>query len=107
MSDLYYSPEKFGLRVVDEVEFSSGAYEFDTSVLWQDIETGAFYVADDSGCSCPVPFEGVGRSDLLKIDRLQTLFEKRKSDSYYYEDNKSGIDAEVASLIGKYREAKR
>lgn len=27
--------------------------------------TGALFYADDSGCSCPMPFENVGRPDLV------------------------------------------
>jgi len=51
--NIYSATEKFGLETVGEVEFSSGAYEFDTTVVWRDKETGSLYVASDSGCSCP------------------------------------------------------
>jgi hypothetical protein len=113
--NIYSSPEKFGLRVVGEAEFSSGCYEFDTSVVWQDVETGDLYVADDSGCSCPIPFEDIGRGDLLRIDRLQTLLDyldKRKADSYRYDPDSewnqgevAEIDAACIALIHKTREA--
>lgn len=113
MSNIYYDPEKYGLRTLGEVEFSSGAYEFDLSVLWQDVETGAFYVADDSGCSCPSPFEGIGRGDLRKIGRLQDLIDYldgRKRESYRYDaedspDDAAAIDADCAGLIQTYRKA--
>lgn len=109
MSNIYSDPQKFGLAIVGEVEFSSGSYEFDTSVVWRDVETGALYYADDSGCSCPSPFQDTGRDDLKKIGRTQDLidyFEGRKRDSYRYdpEDNPeevSRIDAEVGELIMK------
>lgn len=115
MADLYYSPEKFGLRVIGEAEFSSGSYEFDTVVLWRDTETGAFYTAQDSGCSCPMPFEAIGREQMTRIERLQDLLDyldKAKADSYnyntdldYYAEDVTRIDAACAALVDKYREA--
>lgn len=55
-SNVYYSPEKYGLVPVGEVELYEPDYSFDILVLWQDKE-GKFYGATDSGCSCPSPFE--------------------------------------------------
>lgn len=62
MPDMYYSPEKFGLTVVGEVEFEGG-YGFDKTMVWRD-RCGTLMYADDSGCSCPTPFEGKGVNDL-------------------------------------------
>lgn len=110
MSNIYYDPEKFGLRTIGEVEFSSGSYEFDTTVVWQDVETGALYVGDDSGCSCPCPFEGMGRDNLHPIDGLQTLLDyldKRKAESYYYESaDATEVAAECIALVNKVRDAR-
>jgi hypothetical protein len=114
-SNPYSSPEKFGLRTIGEAEFSDGCYQFDTTVVWQDIETGAFYYADDSGCSCPSPFEGEDRTTITQIERLQDLIdhlEKRKTESYRYTSEwdtsaKAEIDGECASLVQAYREARR
>lgn len=114
-SNPYYSPEKFGLRTIGEAEFSSGAYEFDTSVLWQDATTGAFYVADDAGCSCPSPFESLGRDGMKPVERLQDLLDyldERERDSYRYSDDgwdkgaKAQIDDECAKLVRLYMEAR-
>lgn len=107
--DIYYSPEKFDLEVVGEIDFSSGSYEFDLTVVWRDTETGALYYADDSGCSCPSPFEYQGRDSLTRVTRTQDLidhFEDRKRDSYDYDPSDeysaaSRIDAEVGALILK------
>lgn len=116
-ANVYYDPEKFGLRIVGEAEFSSGSYEFDTSIVWQDVETGAMFYADDAGCSCPIPFDSLGRDDLTRINRLQDLIDyldERKRDSYRYDlnsewskDDVTAIDGECADLIQKYREARR
>ena len=69
MSNAYSSPEKFGLRVVGAVERPDLSWEFDMIVVWQDIETLRLYYAQDSGCSCPSPFEDHGRDDLAPITR--------------------------------------
>lgn len=55
--DPYHVPHKFGLEVVAEVELSEPCYSFDIAMVWWHLETDAFYVAQDSGCSCPSPFE--------------------------------------------------
>lgn len=91
MPNIYYDPEKFGLSIVGEVEFSNDSYEFDTTVVWRD-KNGTLYCASDSGCSCPSPFEDLGIADLTKIERIQDLidyFENRKNESYYYYDEDS------------------
>ena len=50
----YYAPEHYGLSIVGVVE-QDIAYEFDMFVIWTDGEK--YYWAEDSGCSCPIPFE--------------------------------------------------
>lgn len=50
------APEKFGCRAVAELD-TGGSYEFDMVCVVQVIETGDVYAAQDSGCSCPTPFE--------------------------------------------------
>jgi hypothetical protein len=61
-ANIYTHPEAYGLTVVADVEAASG-YEFDTFVIWRD-KTGAFWWAQDQGCSCPVPFDGKDLSNL-------------------------------------------
>jgi hypothetical protein len=63
MSDnIYYNPEKYGLTVVGEIEWSEPCYSFDTTVVWKD-KDGIYYWASDSGCSCPSPFEELNSLD--------------------------------------------
>lgn len=62
---MYYTPGKFGLEPITEIEYSTGTYEFDTRVVWRRGER--LVTARDSGCSCPVPFEGVGLPDLEDV----------------------------------------
>lgn len=58
MSNVYSSPEDFGLEEVTEVDWYDDSYGFDLTVVWRHKETGQLYWASDSGCSCPSPFEG-------------------------------------------------
>jgi hypothetical protein len=67
MPNIYYSPEKFGLKVVAELEYSDMNYVFDTLVVWAD-ENGVLYSARDAGCSCPTPFEDYG--SIAELDRV-------------------------------------
>lgn len=64
--NIYYDPSKFDLKLFDELEFSSGSYEFDTLVVWEDKE-GKLLWANDYGCSCPVPFAKFKLDDLREI----------------------------------------
>jgi len=57
MSNPYYNPEDFGLKILGEVEWSDECYQFDKTVLWEHPDTGKLYIAHDTGCSCPSPFE--------------------------------------------------
>lgn len=57
MSNVYYKPESFGVETVGEIELEEGLYSFNLVLVLRDLETGKFYVNQDSGCSCPSPFE--------------------------------------------------
>lgn len=57
--DPYSSPEKHGLTMVGEVEWADESYQFDLTAVWR-ADDGTLYWGDDSGCSCPSPFEDVG-----------------------------------------------
>ena len=82
MSNVYYSPEKFGLEILGELDFG-GAWEFDKYVVWWHEETQKAYWGHDSGCSCPSPFEGFNSledltefsiiPDMPKTDEVQTF----------------------------------
>jgi hypothetical protein len=53
----YYEPEKLGLEVrsLDELDLE---YEFNIMLIARPKgKVGQVYVAFDSGCSCPIPFE--------------------------------------------------
>ncbi len=88
--DPYYNPADFGLETVGEIDFSSGEYEFDLTVIWRRISDGAFVYADDSGCSCPSPFEDKGIEDLTVLRKginglndIKAVLEQRDAASYH------------------------
>ena len=105
MSSIYYAPEKFGLSEIGELDFSSGSYEFDYTVVWKD-QDGRLWYGEDSGCSCPSPFESLGVSDLTPIDSAATFdahLKARQTERYSGYVN----DAERRDLVAKVREALR
>lgn len=62
-SNLYCAPEDHGLRTVGEIDFSDDFYGFDLLVVLERPATGELLYAEDSGCSCPSPFEFVPLTD--------------------------------------------
>ena len=62
--DVYSSPERYGLRILDEIDDPEASYSFDMLVVWQH-EDGRLFWGGDSGCSCPSPFEGQDSIDNL------------------------------------------
>jgi hypothetical protein len=102
MASVYYDPDKFGLKVLGDIDWSSGLYEFDQTVVWQD-EQGQMYYADDSGCSCPSPFEAMGRDDLTPctFPELQAHLEKRLEGCR--DEEREGNQAAVVNLLGRLR----
>lgn len=82
----YYNPEKFGMKQVGMIDFSSGYYEFDYRVVWKH-KDGTYYTARDSGCSCPTPFEDYTKLDDLHIANISELIEEARTlaKSKYYE----------------------
>ncbi len=64
---VYYSPGKHGLKQVVEVNLSEPDYSFDLLVVWKHEESGKLYWAQDSGCSCPSPFEDYNSLESLDV----------------------------------------
>ena len=52
----YYNPEKLGLTM-NEFNESGMCYEYNTLCFFLTGD-GRIYSAQDSGCSCPIPFDG-------------------------------------------------
>lgn len=97
MANIYYDPQKFDLRIVGEVDWSDGSYQFDLFVVWQRESDGAFFWGRDSGCSCPSPFETMtGPKDLdviLSLDSVKEWLEATQAEESY------DRSVEVAELL--------
>lgn len=57
MSNVYYNPEEFGLVLVNCLDEPNLSYEYNTLIVLQHTATKRLFFAQDSGCSCPTPFE--------------------------------------------------
>lgn len=86
-SNPYYHPEVHGLETVGTVQWGIPCYDFDITAVWKNAE-GEYFLADDSGCSCPTPFEYVIASDLKPMTAhqvvadLQERLEREQKDDY-------------------------
>jgi hypothetical protein len=106
MANLYYDPEKFGLETVGEIDWSDGNYCFDYTVVWKRTSDGRFVYADDSGCSCPSPFEDKGVEDLTVLRKRGGLNDFK---AYCSEREAGGYDgtrtSEIAALLERMHAA--
>lgn len=85
MNNVYYDPEKFDLEIVAEHD-CAGSYEFDMLVVWRQKGSGRLLWAQDSGCSCPTPFEDIFIDDMREVDAkdpdwLRAVENQGRSDS--------------------------
>jgi hypothetical protein len=76
-NNIRYNPEEHGLTFIGEVELSEPCYSFDLLAVWRDKD--GYYLATDSGCSCPTPFENYnGKADLTgPLTKAQVIEESR------------------------------
>lgn len=100
----HYNPEACGLRLIDCLDKSSGCYEFAYLVVWQDIPTGSYYYATDSGCSCPEPFGDI--HCLADLTEIKDIYETERVFLSWLGNSKEGCSKlEVQALIDSLREA--
>ena len=74
---------------VCSVEWSGESWEFDLTAVFESKETGMLFYAEDSGCSCPIPFEEMSFDYLKPILRLQDWIDhtvSRMNDKYRRSD---------------------
>lgn len=107
----YNAPKSFGLVWVGELDYSSGSYEFDLTAVWWDPEAQTFRWADDSGCSCPSPFEDLWTLEEAEHGPLKRLREhliRRRFGSYNnqptYEEHTALLDRARAIQRGEVTE---
>lgn len=96
----YYSPEKFGLTTVGEIEWEEPCYSFDTTVVLKD-SNDVLYWASDQGCSCPMPFED---HDFPRQWRSGTFFDLADELSRRAGNDPSGYAApQIVELLARLR----
>lgn len=57
-------------EVLGDIEWVNADFEFNMSRVYRRKSDGALFGAWDSGCSCPIPFEGTTEADLFPIRRM-------------------------------------
>ena len=85
LANPYESPEQFGLEHVGEIQWGPVSYDFDLTAVFYRAEGNKFFLVDDSGCSCPSPFESTRVSDLgpaLTLDEAKADLDIRNKESY-------------------------
>ena len=101
--NFYYEPADCMLQTIGEIDWSSGSYEFDLTVVWKRDFDDRFVYAEDAGCSCPSPFDDKGLQDLTLIPSLSSFAE------HLAERNKNNYDGprdvEIAELLERMSKA--
>lgn len=87
----YYDADKIGWEMY-EIDFGEPNYSFNTLIFWK-TKTNEIYMAHDSGCSCPIPFEeykGKTPEDIAqKLTKVGSLEQAEEEfESHSEEDNK-------------------
>ena len=80
MSNIRTDPEDFGLTIAAQVDFIGG-YDFDIVALFRNSQ-GEFFIAADSGCSCPIPFEDITLQDLRPVRSVHDVMEFLRDPDY-------------------------
>ncbi|RJQ26113.1 hypothetical protein C4577_04225 [Candidatus Parcubacteria bacterium] len=75
--NVYSYPEKSGLKLIDALDETGLSYEFNTLIALKHNESNRIYWSQDSGCSCPIPFE----NEYFKDPDNTSLLELRSYDS--------------------------
>jgi hypothetical protein len=101
--NLYYSPEASNVDLIGTVQWGEASWDFDLTCVWRSKEDPTkFYVASDSGCSCPSPFENIELSELKPMTKHQALAALvQRGIEEDDEDWGSGSSADAAALIEK------
>lgn len=99
--DPYHQPGMFDLTTVGEIDWDNECYQFNMTVVWAG-KDGTVYWADDSGCSCPSPFEDINSLDDLskgtKWDALAHLQSQGEGNRRVDAGEYAALCAKVAAL---------
>ena len=104
--NVYYNPASWGMEIFAELDNPNLSYEYETLIVLKHVESGKFYWAHDSGCSCPTPFEDYGKLEDLTALTQQTFadFESEVKDFGYEPEL---MVAEKQDIVRKVKAALR
>lgn len=106
-ANISYYPESSGLEIVASIDEDGLCYEFNTLIVWRHIQTGRLFWAQDSGCSCPIPFEDYyfdspDTTNLEEINRSQfENFEREVNGFPAKQEERGDIIDTVKKLVMK------
>lgn len=105
----WWSGDHPDYETLDEIQWGGACYDFDLTRVWVHKPTGSLFVADDSGCSCPSPFESTTVGDLTPINSLWELqqylgLDRPQADRRYGSDYPDTVDDinRVVALVEKH-----
>lgn len=99
MSNIYYHPKDFGFEFVKDHD-ADGGCGFDTVIVLR--RGDEYFVAHDSGCSCPIPFEDVKVGDLTPVKSLGDV-DKFAREAWGEWRDEEDLNRHVAALIDGLR----
>lgn len=103
--NLYYDPQGFGLEAIGEIDWSDGCYQFDLTAVWRRAFDGRFVYAEDSGCSCPSPFENTGVDALTVLGKRGGLADFKAHLEERQADSGEDRSQEIAALVERMHAA--
>jgi hypothetical protein len=105
MTDLS-KPERVSLDSLTYVggfDWDHESYQFNETRVWKEAR-GRYYVASDSGCSCPMPFEDIDYTDQAygpyNKTELRAYFERQLKEERGYRPQ-SELRQEISSLLAQ------
>ena len=97
--NIYYAPEEAGLTPIGEIDWSDGCHVFDYTVVWRRTFDDRFVYAEDSGCSCPSPFEDTRVEDLVLLGKRGGLNDFKEHCAKRQAESSQDRSAEVVALL--------
>lgn len=104
----YPYDEVEGFLKIDEIEWRNESYVFDITGVWVRLSDGTVWMAHDSGCSCPTPWENLNTFErVFSVDQLDDIYRDQNMEGSYghtnYDEYQS-FKATVASALEGLKE---
>lgn len=96
-TNLYYHPEAFHLHTLGMLEEPDMSYSYNILAVFRHVMTGRVFYAQDSGCSCPTPFDDF-RFDFTAPDIINTNLHEIRPEDDSFDDFEGRVRSFPASL---------